>query len=664
MVEHLNEAQRLAVEHSGGPLLILAGAGTGKTLVLTSRIAHLVKVRKIAPGRIMAVTFTRKAAHEMAARLEGLLSGPAMAGEIQVATFHALSAGLLREAAGASAGMELLPEAGRVDLIKQILLDQGHSGPEWQPSEVLRLLSLAKGRLLSPDDVALDYDPLLAAIYATYQRILKERHLLDFDDLIGSLLECWQEDRQVLASHQNRFAAILVDEFQDINEAQYLWLKLLVALHRNLSVVGDSDQSIYAFRGSNLSIFQRFQEDFPEARVVKLEQNYRSHQRILEAATAVIAHNLNPLTCSVRSDIAPGPLVRLGRLPDEAAEARFVVVEIERLLGGSSHYQIYQGSDIATPEEVVHGFGDIAVLYRTHAQSRPLAEAMSRAGIPFQVVGEKPPFVAPTTDALLAYLRFALDTSAGRDLQIVFNLPPRGLGEQAQKWLAEQIAAGGNPWEILKLAGRNLELPVRHQAAVDGLRRVIERLQGLLSSQPLPEVLETAMEETGLRQYSEESGGTAAAFKWLLLLGASYGTGAATATLPAFLQDLSHWRTGDFLDPRADAVTLMTLHAAKGLEFPIVFICGLDQDLLPLTRRNQDRETLEEERRLFYVAMTRARHHLVLCTARRRFLFGEVRRCLPSPFIKEIPARCLEDVSDSIQSRKRHDRKEEQLSLF
>ncbi|MGD8502618.1 MAG: 3'-5' exonuclease, partial [Syntrophobacterales bacterium] len=513
-------------------------------------------------------------------------------------------------------------------------------------------------------DLSPDGESQLAAVYRLYQRSLQDKHLVDFDDLIGALVLRWEETPKVLSRHQRFFKFVLVDEFQDINEAQYRWLQLLTATHRNLCVVGDTDQSIYGFRGSNVSIFQRFQVDFPEAQVIKLEQNFRSSQNILEAAGGLIAHNENPLTCKLWSENAPGPLLRVGRLADEEREAQFVVGEIERLLGGSSHYQIYRGSDTDTPDDTPYGFGDFAILYRTHAQSRPLADRLSRAGIPFQVVGEKPPFATQAADALLSYLHYAMDTSSIEDLRVILNLPPRGLGEKSQEWLDEEIDRGKFPWEILRLASKNLDLPVRQQAAMDHLRRTIVSLQKLLATLPLADVLEKAWGETGLRQYYQEGGKSAAeSFKWLRLLAGLHGNKPAAETIFGFLDDLSQWRAGDFFDSRADAVALMTLHAAKGLEFPVIFICGLEQDLLPLSHKSQGEDALREERRLFYVGMTRARNLLVLSTVNRRLLYGELLTRQPSTFIKEIPNQFLEEVSKPASKKKRPS-KEKQLTLF
>jgi DNA helicase-2/ATP-dependent DNA helicase PcrA len=401
MLKNLNEAQRLAVEHGEGPVLILAGAGTGKTRVLTHRIAHLIEKQVVEPNQVMAVTFARKAANEMATRLEALLSNAARARQCHIGTFHSLSGSLLRDRADTAAKPELLSEARQLDFIKAILREQSLTGPNWQPLEVLRKISLAKGRLLSPEDLAIDNDTQLPTVYRIYQSTLAKNHVLDFDDLIGKLVFRWEEEPELLSRHQGLFRVILVDEFQDVNEAQYRWLKLLAASHRNLCVVGDADQSIYGFRGSNVSIFQRFLKDFSEVSLIKLEQNFRSSQRILEAATGVISHNTNPFTCKLWSESIAGPHLRLGHFADEVQEARFVVAEIERLVGGSSHYQLYKGSDTGTPEEPQYGFGDFAILYRTHIQNRPLVEALSRAGIPFQLVGEKAPFATQAVDVLL-----------------------------------------------------------------------------------------------------------------------------------------------------------------------------------------------------------------------------------------------------------------------
>jgi DNA helicase-2/ATP-dependent DNA helicase PcrA len=659
----LTEAQRMAIEHKEGPLLILAGAGTGKTRVITHRIAYLIETNRIKPDHLMAVTFARKAAVEMITRLKDLLTNPSKVSEIHLGTFHSLSGSLLRENIDATGIWQLLSEADQLGVIKEVLRSLSLSGPDWQPLEVIRKISLAKGRLLSPDDLSTSSNSHLAAVYRMYQHALEKDHLLDFDDVISGLVLRWNADPSLLSRHQNRYEMILVDEFQDVNEAQYRWLQLLVAPHRNLCVVGDTDQSIYGFRGSHMTIFQRFQEDFPEARQIKLEQNFRSSQCILAAASSVIAQNLNPLTCKLWSENDSGPFLRLGQLEDDQQEAHFVVTEIESLVGGSSHYQIYQRRQTDGSEEDQYGFGDFAVLYRTHAQTRPLVEALSSAGIPFQLVGEKAPFATPAVDALLSYLCYALDTSSMKDLKTIFNLPPRGLGDKAWQGFEKQVGRGIGPWESLRLASRNLDFPVRYQAAADQLRRFIVSLQNLMIELPLSTVVEKAWQETGLRYYFSKSTAAEESYSWLLLLAGLHGDKAAIETLPAFLDDLSHWRAGDFYDRRADAVALMTLHAAKGLEFPVVFICGLDQDLLPLSHKNQRNESVQEERRLFYMAMTRARHRLILSTVSRRHLYGEYRRFKPSCFVKEIPTHYLEELYLP-KVRKKKSPKEKQLTLF
>jgi DNA helicase-2/ATP-dependent DNA helicase PcrA len=662
MLEELNEPQRLAVEHGKGPLLIIAGAGTGKTGVLTRRLARLIEKELVKPEQIMAVTFGRKAALEMATRLKNILSQSSWIGKVPIGTFHSLSGSLLHESTKATLKLELLPEAKQLDLIKEILRKLSLSGPDWHPLDISRKISLAKGMLLSPDDLGRDNESQLATVYRMYQHSLEKDNFLDFNDLISGLVLRWEREPKLLARHQSLFRMLLVDEFQDVNEAQYRWLQLLTAPHRNLCVVGDTDQAIYSFRGSHTTIFQRFQEDFPETRVIKLEQNYRSSQRILEAAVEVISHNANPFTCKLWSEGDPGSALRLARLADDKEEARFIVDEIERLMGGSSHYQIYQNKDIESPEEGQYSFSDFAILYRTHAQSRPLIEAFSSAGIPFQLVGEKAPFATQAADALLAYLIYAADTSNSKSLQVIFNLPPRGLGDKAWQWLAGELDNGISPWEALRLASKNYGFPVRYQAATDLLRRTIISLQNLMIELPLAELLAQAWEDTGLRQHFAQVASAQESLGWLHLLAGLHGDKPAIETLPAFLDDLSQWRVGDFFDPRADAVPMMTLHAAKGLEFPVVFVCGLDQDLLPLLHKNQDQETLQEERRLFYVAMTRARHRLILSTVNRRFFYGEYRTCQPSPFIQEIPAHILEEISPPV--RKKKPPKEKQLTLF
>jgi DNA helicase-2/ATP-dependent DNA helicase PcrA len=290
-------------------------------------------------------------------------------------------------------------------------------------------------------------------------------------------------------------------------------------------------------------------------------------------------------------------------------------------------------------------------------------EALSGAGIPFQLVGEKAPFATPAADALISYLSYAMDTSSIKDLKFIFNLPPRGLGDKAWQWIDKELGRGTGPWESLRLVSRNLDFPVRYQASADQLRRIIVALQNLMVEVPLSALMEKALEETGLRQHFSGSTSAEESYRWLFLLAGLHGDKVAMESLPAFLDDLSQWRAGDFYDPRADAVALMTLHAAKGLEFPIVFICGLDQDLLPMRRNTLEKDTLSEERRLFYMGMTRARHRLILSTVIRRYLYGEYRTFKPSRFAKEIPAHCLEEVSPPKVPKKKPP-KEKQLTLF
>ncbi|MBW1980325.1 MAG: UvrD-helicase domain-containing protein [Deltaproteobacteria bacterium] len=666
MIANLNAAQRKAVEYGNGPVLILAGAGTGKTRTLVYRLAHLIQQKEAAPARIMAVTFTRKAANEMKSRLAALLPHIPDIKTTRIGTFHSLSGALLREATGDHGQQSLLSEADQLALIKEILQQKNLSSPRWQLQEVRNRISLAQGELLTAKELAATEGEEFASLYELYQQEKLRRDLLDFDDLIGLLLQLWSRDQQVRQRHQRAFAAVLVDEFQDVNRAQYRWVQVITAAHRNLWVVGDSDQSIYSFRGSHVDIFHRFQEDYPEAAVIRLQQNYRCSKRILAAATAVISRNNNPLSCALWSAAAQGPLLRVARCRDEFQEARFVVEEIERLLGGSSHYRLYQQDYVDTPDDGQFCFSDIAILYRTHVQNRPLQEALSQAGIPFQTVGGKAPFATRAAETLLAYLHFAANPSSEDDLPLILDVPPRGLGAKARQWFAERLTGtGGSAWEALCLSCRTDDLPGRYQGGFQQLHGVVAELQRLVATEPLTTVLERAWKMTGLSDYFGQRSATASeSYQWLQTLAPLYGPEPAQRTLAAFLEDLRFWQENDFYDPRADAVSLMTVHAVKGLEFPVIFVCGMDQGLFPLLRRQLQKEEMEEERRLFYVAMTRARHTLVLSSARRRFLFGEKVLLEPSRFLSEIPPEYVDRVAVAARSSKKKSSREKQLSLF
>jgi len=502
-----------------------------------------------------------------------------------------------------------------------------------------------------------------AAVYGAYEEVLREKRRCDFDDLILLLLRWWQRQPAVLAAQQGRFAAILVDEFQDVNYAQYQWIKLLGERHRQLWVVGDADQSIYGFRGSHVTIFHRFLEDFADATVVKLEDNFRSTSTIVQAATAVIGCNHNPLSCQLRTDNPTGPPLHLLEVADEHQEAAVVVGEIQRLVGGSSHQQLRRDREDPLAGEKDYAFGEMVVLYRTRAQSRPLAVACRRAGIPFQVVGEKPPFENEVTRALLGYLGIALAPEQTFDLQPVFDLPPRGFGERGHQWLASRLDATRDAWDLLAAARHDPELPVEQQAAADQVYRICLRLRELASRLSLRDLCKSAMEITGLAEHCQADSKVIEGVSSLLILAQFFGSRPAAGVYGRFAADLALWRRGDFYDRRADAVSLMTLHAAKGLEFPVVFVCGLEDGLLPYRRPGDQSCDLEEERRLFYVGLTRAREVLYLTTAAARQLYGERRRQRPSPFVAEIPKQYLQRRQVR-KKRGSRDPQPTQMSLF
>ena len=600
----LNPAQRAAVLTTDRPLIIVAGPGAGKTRTLTARIAHLIQAEGVDPVSVLAITFTNKAAQEMRERLQALV-GEETAARISISTFHAFGAQVLRE--HPPADFSILDETQREKLVKGLFL-----GPNGKARRrFLKQLSTAKQHLLSSDDASLAElfpdDPDFPIRYRAYEDALARDNALDFDDLIFKTVRLLQEDEEVLQALQARYRWISVDEYQDLNQGQYQLLRLLTAGGANLCVIGDPDQAIYGFRGSDTRFFRRFQEDFPNARKIILQQNYRSAAAILEAAQQVIAKNPDREAIELVASFADQVKLTIHEAPTDKAEAEYVVQQIESAMGGVSLFSLDSGrvEDESREEEL--SFGDFAVLYRLNALSGPLIEAFQRLGIPFQTVGQTPFSARPAVRLLLA------------GLNLVHN--PASRVHRAA--LPHPLPDG---WDALTA-----------WAAAASLPELIGRMAGLL---PLPEE-------------SEED------VKKLMTLAQPFA-----GDLAGFLTQMALQTETDIYDPRADRVALMTLHGAKGLEFDTVFIVGCEESLLPYFRPGEE-VALEEERRLFYVGMTRAKRKLILTHARKRFLFGKEIHNSRSHFVDDIKTALLE--AKKMQARKRKKRKKDgpqQMSLF
>ncbi len=647
LLADLNPEQREAVRTVDRPLLVVAGPGTGKTRTLTVRIAYLIRRCAVPPEEILAITFTNKAAGEMAERLEALL-GPETARRVTVKTFHAFGAGLLRtygERIGIRPDFVLATEEDRRRLLREAAPDR----PARELDRLLERIGAAKANLRPPDDpdLAEGTDDPLPALYRAYQEVLRAHNALDYDDLVAEAVRLLESVPEVRAQVHARYRWISVDEYQDVNRAQYRLLRLLTEGGANLCAIGDPDQAIYGFRGADRRYFLAFSRDYPEARVVRLVRNYRSTAPLLEAALQVIGGAGE--TRRLVAALTEGVKVEIYTAPTDRAEAEYVVHQIERLVGGTSYFSIDSGR-VEGVEVPTRSFGDVAVLYRLRTQVRPLLEAFDRSGIPYQTVGETPLQAHPDVRRLLAHL-WLLEAPEAR-LPLVRLLEDLGLGPADRRRLLEALGDGPLP-AALAAAAERASLPPSRRA---GIHRLAWRLEQL-AAHPRRDVAGLVARAVGFLLEEEGEDGSRERLERLVR------RAEGVESLRAFLEGVALQSETDLYDPRADRVALMTLHAAKGLEFPVVFIVGCEDGLIPY-RPEGGRVDLEEERRLFYVGMTRAKARLFLTHARRRHLFGRRRQLPPSPFLDDI-AEALKELREArLRPKRRAEEKGEQLKLF
>ena len=626
----LNPAQLDAVRHPDGPLLVLAGAGSGKTRVLTYRIAGLIHDRGVAPSQILAVTFTNKAAGEMRERLEHLL-GPGVARALWIGTFHSIASRILR-LSGAALGLDprfvIYDGDDQRALMREVLRAQNVDDHQYPPAAVLAEISRAKNDLI--DHVAYaaraetHRQSVIGRLYAAYQRRLEECHALDFDDLLVRTVELFRQHPDVLARYQARFLHVLVDEYQDTNHSQYVLVNLLAGTRRNLSVVGDDDQAIYRWRGADVRNILEFERDYPDAKVVTLEQNYRSTQRILRAAASVIRHNPHRHAKTLWTENPEGEEVTLFEAWDGYDEARYVGEAVKRYVAAGGRA------------------GDVAVLYRTHAQSRQFEEMFLRLGLPYRIVGGLRFYERAEIKDVLAYLRAAYNPADEASVRRVLNVPRRGIGDATVRRLdAWARAEGISFWDALRRAvDAGVAGPARK--AIEDYVGIVDQLAAFAADHPAREVLGRALELTGYRraleaERTDEAYARVENLDELAAVAQEVEETTGDASLEMLLQHLALVTDADQVDDRADRVTLMTLHSAKGLEFPVVVLAGLEEGLFPHMRSLEDPSGMEEERRLCYVGMTRARARLFLTYARQRTLYGTSRPSLPSRFLAEMP---------------------------
>jgi DNA helicase-2/ATP-dependent DNA helicase PcrA len=660
-LEKLNPEQREAVLHTDGPLLILAGAGSGKTRVITYRIAYLIGDGHARPDEVLAVTFTNKAAQEMRERVESLIGSEA--GGIWLSTFHALCARLLRREApkiGLSRDFVIYDSSDQVAVVKQAQRELGIDDKLVPPRMALSRISHLKNRMEGPEVLRGTWnlrDEQIAKIYEKYLQTLKDSNALDFDDLLLQTVELFEQSESTRSYYARRFRYVMVDEYQDTNRPQYLLVKRLAEVHRNLAVVGDPDQSIYKWRGADLRNILDFEHDFPEAGIVKLEQNYRSTQTILDAATAVIRQNRHRQDKRLWTDRTGGSRIVYFRGNDELEEADFITRAIKQA----------RANDVETI---------IAVLYRTNAQSRAIEDSLMRESIPYKIIGGVRFYERKEIKDALAYLKLIINPHDDVSLRRVINVPARGIGKgvmdslqaispddvaaDAPPLLAaglQEVASARSLWARLLYAVDEARLGSRAVASLRVFRDLIAGLFDAAREDSVSILIGKMLDRTGylndLRdENSEEANERIENLMELVSAAREYETREPEASLGGFVDRLSLLSEADEESGRRDArVWLMTMHAAKGLEFPMVVIAGMEEGLFPHSRSGEDQEELEEERRLCYVGMTRARSHLVLTGAARRRVFGEYQSCEPSRFLDEIPAELIEKTAAAQPAR-------------
>ena len=638
------------MEHVEGPILVLAGAGSGKTRVLTNRVSRLIREHGVPPDRILAVTFTNKAAGEMRERIRAHLGRDPVGA--WMGTFHSLGARLLRrhaEAMGWDSTFTIFDAEESLREIKRVLEREQLDPKRWKPKAVRSALSDAKNQLITPGEFAEQHGEgfdffmrNVARVFPAYQASLREQNAFDFDDLLVKPVQLFQEHTEILARYQERFAFILVDEYQDTNHAQFRFLELLAQGHGNLMVVGDDDQSIYGWRGADISNILDFERTFPGARTIRLERNYRSTSNILAAANEVIRRNLHRKEKTLRTDREAGERLTLVQAADERDEAGWIVEEIET--------RIREGD--------AHRYRDFAILYRTNAQSRALEDAFRRKGVPYQIVGGVRFYERREIQDVLAYLRLISNPRDSAALERVVNVPKRGVGRTSQERLLNWAAEEGVP--LLEAALQAEEIPELHAGGVKGIQRfaeLIQRFSARAATLSVGALMEELIEEldflTHLRDEGPEGEDRAENVKELIAGAMDFdaqrvevwedGPPDHFTELDLFLQHVALITDVDRHDPDSDAVTLMTLHNAKGLEFPTVFIAGLEEGLFPLGRAYDEPSQLEEERRLFYVGITRAETKLFFSWARERRRAGDFTFGSLSSFAKDLPDDLLEE---------------------
>ncbi|MCL6457422.1 MAG: DNA helicase PcrA [Gorillibacterium sp.] len=639
-IRKLNPEQARAVEATEGPLLIMAGAGSGKTRVLTHRIAYLIATNKAAPWSILALTFTNKAAREMKDRVESLVG--LQARDIWVSTFHSMCVKILRRdisRIGFTSNFTILDSTDQLSVIRTCLKEQKLDPKKFEPKAIQAGISNAKNELIDPvqfeTKIGDYYQGVISETYTRYQRKLKANNSLDFDDLIMMTIKLFQEAPDILDFYQNKFQYIHVDEYQDTNRAQYMICRMLAEKHKRICVVGDSDQSIYGWRGADISNILNFEKDYPNAIEVKLEQNYRSTSNILDAANGVIGNNVGRKPKNLWSDKENGPKIQIFQADSEYEEGYFVASRIIEAVRGGDNYR------------------DHAILYRTNAQSRVIEEILIKSDIAYQIVGGTKFYDRKEIKDILAYLRLISNLNDDVSFARIVNVPKRGIGDTTVDRLGELAAEREVSLFSLLDDLLFLDITSRARTALIEFHETIRNISKMVEFLSVTELTEKILEATQfraelLRDGTLESRSRVENIDEFLSVTMEFEKRNEDKSLLSFLTDLALIADIDSLDKEEgpqNAVVLMTMHSAKGLEFPHVFIVGMEEGIFPHSRTLTDNEELEEERRLAYVGITRAEQTLYLSCARMRTLFGRTSTNAPSRFLSEIPEELREDCT-------------------
>lgn len=634
----LNPQQAEAVINTEGPMLIMAGAGSGKTKVLTCRVANLLQ-KGVRPYRILAITFTNKAAAEMRERVNNM-SGPA-AKDVWLFTFHAFCARFLRmeidKLPGYGGNFAIYDTADSQNLIKQILKEMNLDDKRFQPSGILSRISNAKNALQDAAAFARQagdfYEQKVADIYSRYEQKLQLNNALDFDDLLMLSIKLLQENKEVREKYQDRFDYLLVDEYQDTNHAQYLLTKFLAAKHRNICVVGDADQSIYGWRGADIQNILDFEKDYLDAKVIKLEQNYRSTQIILDAANAVIENNTGRKPKNLWTENKSGADIIYFQAVDERDEARFVIEQLQNL-------QRTENKKL----------GDMAILYRTNTQSRIFEEMLIKSGISYNMVGGLKFYERKEIKDIIAYLRVIFNPADSLSLLRIINVPKRGIGDASLAKIQAYAAANNvSLFEAVSNAAAIDGLSSRFVSKLDDLAGIIFELMNLASEAPVEDLIDRVLRDTGYLEELENERTPQAQSRIdnlheLISVAQEFAASEEENNLENFLAHVALVSDIDDTELGEDAITLMTLHSSKGLEFPVVFLVGMEEGLFPHARTLMDETEIEEERRLCYVGITRAKEKLFLSSTKMRTIYGNTVTYPPSRFLQEIPARLVKTI--------------------